>query len=397
MAQLDDVVGWIADLEGAGLAQLQRAQRALLDCVEISLPMLRKASGFRDRPLMAVRAATLLAQVGDLQAAPALTRLLHVPEAKVRQLALQALLTHPSVEASGALLLLAQGCDESPQGQTVRATALNALARCLAGDETFILDDVRPFLDASDKFVRAATARVIGQLHSSASAEILLSRLDDDDAFVRDALRNALVRTGVTPQQVPLVLASLRRGLSPQAPLLRALAAANSSALLSDPRWFDPIRQQARAYLYSDTYEQAAVHEDPAALAPARQSFVGTPLPSSASPRSHRVGIAGSDVTKLMGRERVHERASAALHLLDRLASLQPPMADTDLVALLRLSQTGPQDLRLGALAVLASHAHAQVPGIVELAEKFAKYTDLEWSGMGQLLRERITESDEAL
>ena len=48
-----------------------------------------------------------------------------------------------------------------------------------------------------------------------------------------------------------------------------------------------------------------SIHEGPAALAPARQSLVGAPRPSSASPRSHRVGNAMSNVTALMGRQRV--------------------------------------------------------------------------------------------
>ena len=47
-----------------------------------------------------------------------------------------------------------------------------------------------------------------------------------------------------------------------------------------------------------------SVHEGPASLAPSRASFDGAPLPSSASPRSHRVSIAFSDVTALMACKR---------------------------------------------------------------------------------------------
>ena len=50
-----------------------------------------------------------------------------------------------------------------------------------------------------------------------------------------------------------------------------------------------------------------SVHEGSAGLAPARQSLVEAPPPSSASPRSHRVNIAFSDVTDIISCEQLRK------------------------------------------------------------------------------------------
>ena len=116
------------------------------------------------------------------------------------------------------------------------------------------------------------------------------------------------------------------------------------------------------------------VHQGPAALAPSRASLDGVPLPSSASPRSHRGGVVVSDVTDRMGCERGQNILQARQELQQGqakeawrklLATAWPDHPQPDLVL---LNRDHKRLLALPLLSSLLAQAAQQV-GQAELAQ----------------------------
>jgi HEAT repeat protein len=95
---------------------------------------------------------------------------------------------HPPVDAEARLVILAGDPDPS-----VRRAALESLT--LARFVT-ALPVVLKCLDDSVSFVRAHAARALGHLGDITTAPVLAARLGDDDWWVRDAVKQSLVRLG---------------------------------------------------------------------------------------------------------------------------------------------------------------------------------------------------------
>lgn len=349
MANIDNIVAWISDLDQGGHARRQQAERALLDSADLARPLLRKASTLHDRPWMALRSARLLAMMGDARAVQPLIAALNRPETRQRQLAVQTLLEHPSPDASAALLLLAQGAADDEDSRTLCASALQALARCLPimpSDALHIVDDLVAFLQRDDAFIRAAAGQALARICCAQSQDALSALLEDHVAIVRLAAARSFEFCGVPELHWSIVVHALEQKLEQQtdiqAALLRALASPHSQPLWQNPERRETVLRIARAYLDSGEVE----------------------------------------------------RVSAALRLLDLVLSHEKKLHDADVKKIIGIAKNTHLDLQQTAMAILASQAglksSAHFVELDQLARAWSASNNSQQALLGEMLQQAL-------